>query len=185
MEAVFGSEPSAMTCIWALLNRSKSLLKFSGKNFSWAKNDHNCPFWAICVFLKQKLSNYPLTIVGNGKQKRDFLYISDVCEAFYKAAISKYKNEIFNLGRGKAETINYLSSLISNKKKYIKWRPGEPFKTEANINKIKKYLKWKPKIDLRFGINEVLKNIDYWKNAPLWTQKKIKLATKNWMKYLR
>jgi UDP-glucose 4-epimerase len=139
----------------------------------------------IGVFLKQKLSNYPLTIVGNGKQKRDFLYISDVCQAFYKAAISKYKNEIFNLGRGKAETINYLSSLISNKKKYIKWRPGEPFKTEANIKKIKKYLKWNPKIDLKSGIKEVLKDIKYWKNAPLWTQKKIKLATKNWIKYLK
>ncbi len=71
----------------------------------------------IGVFLKQKISDYPLTIVGSGKQMRDFLYISDVCEAFYKAAISKYKNEIFNLGRGKAETVNYLSSLIHDKKK--------------------------------------------------------------------
>ena len=45
----------------------------------------------IGVFLKQKLSNYPLTVVGSGRQKRDFLYISDVCDAFYKAAVSKYK----------------------------------------------------------------------------------------------
>ena len=139
----------------------------------------------IGVFLKQKLSDYPLTIVGNGKQKRDFLYISDVCEAFYKASISKYKNEIFNLGRGRAESINYLSSLISNKKIYIKWRPGEPFKTEANIKKIKKFLNWKPKINLKDGITEVLKNITYWKNAPLWTNKKINIATKDWMKYLK
>jgi UDP-glucose 4-epimerase len=139
----------------------------------------------IGVFLKQRLSNYPLTIVGSGKQKRDFLYISDVCEAFYKASISKYKNEIFNLGRGKAETINYLASLISDKKKLIPWRPGEPFKTEADIKKIKKFLKWKPKISLKAGIKEVIKDIEYWKNAPLWTEKKISIATKEWMKYLK
>ena len=139
----------------------------------------------IGVFLKQKLSDYPLTIVGTGKQKRDFLYISDLCDAFYKAAISKYKNQIFNLGRGKAESVNYLSSLISNKKKFISWRPGEPFKTEADIKKIKRYLKWKPKVNLKTGINKVLENLNYWKNAPLWTKSKINKATKKWMKYLK
>ncbi len=139
----------------------------------------------IGVFLKQRLSNYPLTIVGNGKQKRDFLYITDVCEAFYKVAISKYKNEVFNLGSGKARTINYLSSLIYSERKFIPWRPGEPFKTEANINKIKNFAKWEPKVSLKNGIKKILENIDYWKKAPLWTEKKIFLATKEWMKYLK
>ena len=138
----------------------------------------------IGVFLKQKLSNYPLTVVGNGKQKRDFLFISDVCSAFYKAAISKYKFEIFNLGKGKSETINYLSSLISDKKRSIPWRAGEPFKTEADIRKIKKLLKWKPKVSLEEGISYIVKNISYWKNAPLWTPKKITNETKLWFKYL-
>jgi len=138
----------------------------------------------IGVFLKQKISNYPLTVVGDGKQKRDFLYISDVCDAFYKAATSKYKNEVFNLGSGISESVNYLASLISDKIKFIPWRPGEPQKTEANIKKIKRYLKWKPKISLKVGIKAVMNNIEYWNNAPLWTPKKINLATKEWMKYL-
>ena len=77
------------------------------------KNLYHVLLYLFGVFLKQRLSNYPLTIVGSGKQKRDFLYISDVCEAFFKAAISKYKCEIFNLGKGHAESVNYLSSLIS------------------------------------------------------------------------
>ena len=106
-----------------------------------------------------------------------------MCEAFFKAAISKYKCEIFNLEKGHAESVNYLSSLISDNKKSIPWRPGEPFKTEANINKIKKYLNWKPKISLKNGIREVIKNISYWEKAPLWTSKKIKLATKEWTKF--
>ena len=41
------------------------------------------------VFFKQKLKNQPLTIVGNGKQKRDFVYVTDVAKAFYQAAILK------------------------------------------------------------------------------------------------
>ncbi len=71
------------------------------------------------------------------------------------------------------------------KKKTIPWRPGEPFKTEANINKIKRLLRWSPKITLKIGIKKVLKNINYWKNAPLWTERKINLATKEWMRFLK
>ena len=140
----------------------------------------------IGVFLKQKIENFPLTIVGDGSQKRDFLYISDLCDAFYKSAVSKYKNEIFNLGFGKANSINYLSSLIkAKKKKFIKWRPGEPIKTEANITKIKKFIKWKPKISLKTGINTVLNDIIYFKEAPLWTAKKINYALRTWNKFLK
>jgi len=139
----------------------------------------------IGVFLKQKLSNYPLTIVGDGKQKRDFLYISDLCRAFYLVATSKIKNDIFNLGSGNSKSVNYLSSLISKKVKFIPWRPGEPKFIEANISKIKKKINWKPKTTLKFGIKKVLKDIDFWKNAPLWTQSKITKATSNWMKFLK
>ncbi len=140
---------------------------------------------ALGVFLKQKISKKPLTIVGNGNQKRDFIYVSDVCEAFYKSIRSKKKNLILNVGSGTPKTVNYLSNLIGGKKIFISKRPGEPNITHADIKKIKENLKWRPKITLKEGINKVLENIDYWKNAPLWTPKKIKNATKDWFKYLK
>lgn len=140
---------------------------------------------ALGVFLRQKIANRPFTIVGTGNQKRDFVYVTDVCEAFYKAIISQKKNLIFNVGSGSPKTVNYLSSLIGGKKIFIPKRPGEPNVTHANIKKIKKYLKWEPKISLQKGVNNVLHDIDYWKNAPLWTPKKILKATKNWFKYLK
>tara|TARA_B100000579_G_C22758712_1_gene817840 strand:+ start:63 stop:1049 length:987 start_codon:yes stop_codon:yes gene_type:complete len=139
----------------------------------------------IGVFLKQKISNYPLTIIGDGNQKRDFLYVTDVCEAFYKAAKIKSNFEIFNLGFGKSKSVNYLAKLISDKKIFIPFRPGEPKNTEANIKKISKILKWQPKVNLKEGMKNVLENINYWNKAPLWTKKKIKNATKNWHKYLK
>ena len=67
------------------------------------------------VFFKQVLSNKPLTIVGNGEQKRDFLYVTDVCEAFYKAAKSKKTGEIYNLGAGKPTKVIELAKILSNK----------------------------------------------------------------------
>ena len=56
----------------------------------------------------------PVTIFGDGKQTRDFIHISDVCNAIYEAAISKTsKSEILNLGTGKSVSILDLAKLIS------------------------------------------------------------------------
>ena len=75
--------------------------------------------------------------------------------------------------------------MISNSKIFIPWRPGEPKITEADISKIKKLTGWYPKVNLEQGIKNVLKNINYWKKAPLWTKKKIKNSVKNWNKLLK
>ncbi len=138
------------------------------------------------VFFKQKLMNKPFTLVGNGKQKRDFLYVTDVVNAFYKVALTKNKKfRIFNLGSGNPQTILKLINLISGKFIKIPKRPGEPDVTWANISRIKKLTGWKPIVKFEDGVNEMLKNIDYWKNAPLWNKTNINKATKSWFKYLK
>ena len=137
------------------------------------------------VFFKQKLDNKPFTIVGNGSQKRDFTFVTDVVDAFFKAATTNITGEIFNLGTGKPSSINYLVKLLKGKKLYIPKRPGEPNITCANPNKIKKILKWKPKVEFKDGVRIMLKDINKWKNAPLWTSKKIRRATKTWFSYMK
>ena len=137
------------------------------------------------VFLKQKLSNKPFTVVGNGKQTRDFIYVSDVAEIFEKSAFSDKKNQIYNVGTGKPQSILYLTKLLKGKKIHIPKRPGEPDFLKADISKIKKQLRWTPKVSFEKGIDQLIKNIDYWKSAPLWNSAKIKAATKNWFKHLR
>ena len=57
--------------------------------------------------------------------------------------------------------------------------------TYADPRLAKKELGWKHHIDIKEGINMILKEIDYWKKAPLWSPKKIKIATKDWFKYLK
>lgn len=136
------------------------------------------------VFLKQKLENKPFTVVGDGEQSRDFLYASDVANAFLLAAKTKINGNIFNLGAGNPQTINYLVQLLGGQKIYIPKRPGEPDCTWANIDKITKLLGWKQKVPFEKGVKLILDNIDYWSNAPLWDEVKIERATKLWFKYM-
>jgi UDP-glucose 4-epimerase len=137
------------------------------------------------VFLSQKIKQKPYTVVKDGNQLRDFLYVSDVVDAIVKAAKSKISGEIFNVGSGRPVSILDIVNLLKGKYIFIPKRPGEPDITHADIKKIKKYLRWTPKTSIKKGVNMLLQNIDYWKSAPLWTPKNIKVATKDWFKYLK
>lgn len=136
------------------------------------------------VFLAQKLAKKPFTVVGDGNQTRDFTYVTDIAEAFLIAAQSNIENEIFNVGSGGTYSINRLVKLLKGEVTYIPKRPGEPDCTFADITKIRKTLGWNPKVSFEDGVKEVLKNIDYWSRAPVWTEKSIKDATEDWFKYL-
>ena len=100
------------------------------------------------------------------------------------AAESDINCEIFNVGTGNPQSVNYLAELIGGETVKIPKRPGEPDSTHADITKIKKMLDWKPKVTFEEGVKIMLDNIDYWKDAPLFTVKDIEKATKNWFKYL-
>ncbi|MDA9633217.1 GDP-mannose 4,6-dehydratase [bacterium] len=136
------------------------------------------------VFLAQKIAGKPFTVVGDGEQTRDFTYVSDVVEAVILAAKTKHTNLILNIGSGKTISINHLIKLIKGDVVHIPKRPAEPQTTWGDISKAKKILKWKPKITIEVGIKNLIKNIDYWKKAPVWNPKSISKATKLWFKYL-
>ena len=137
------------------------------------------------VFLKQKLAGKPFTVVGNGKQKRDFVYVSDVANAFLLAAKTKLVGKIWNLGSGKPQSVNKLIEILKGDVVYIPKRPGEPECTYADITRIKKDLAWKPKIKFKKGVELMLKEIESWRDAPLWDAKKIQKATQSWFRYLK
>jgi UDP-glucose 4-epimerase len=137
------------------------------------------------VFLKQKISKMPLTVVGDGNQTRDFTYVTDVAEAFFKAMFYQGNYNIFNIGTGNPISINRIVKLLNCNKITIPKRPGEPRITHANVSLAQKELNWQYKIKIEEGIKRILNEINYWKNAPLWTSRKIKQATKEWFKYLK
>jgi UDP-glucose 4-epimerase len=137
------------------------------------------------VFLAQKLKNKPLTIVGSGNQTRDFVYVKDVAEAFFKASQLKENRRILNIASGKEISVNKIANMISRNKIHIPKRPGEPDRSKANIDLAKKILKWKPKISVAEGVKIMLSNIKYWNDAPVWDRKNINKATAVWFKYLK
>jgi len=139
---------------------------------------------AFGVFLAQKLAGKPFTVVGDGTQTRDFTYVTDVADAFYTAANSDVCNEIMNVGSGNTYSVNKIVDLLGGEKVYIPKRPGEPDCTFADISKIRKLLNWEPQISIEEGVNNLLKNIDYWEKAPVWDENSIKEATKSWFKFL-
>jgi len=136
------------------------------------------------VFLAQKLANQPLTIVGDGKQTRDFTYVADVVRALVAAAKSERFCDIYNVGSGQTISVNRLIELLDEPTINIPKRPGEPDCTFADIDKIKEELDWEPRVSIEDGVAEVIKNIDYWEDAPVWVPESIATATQDWFKYL-
>jgi UDP-glucose 4-epimerase len=136
------------------------------------------------VFLRQKLAGKPFTVVGDGTQKRDFLYVTDVARAFLAAAETERVGQVWNLGAGKPQSVNRLVELLGGEKTHIPKRPGEPECTWADITKIKNELNWKPEVSFEEGVAKIVANIDYWKNAPLWDPQSIAKATRTWFEYL-
>lgn len=113
----------------------------------------------IAIFLRQKKRGEPLTIVGDGRQKRDFTYVDDVVEANIKAMEykKKFKGEIINIGTRENYSINQLAKIIGGKNVHIPMRPGEAKSTLADNSKAWKILEWRPKVKLEEGIQKILK----------------------------
>ena len=107
-------------------------------------------------FLTQTKNRKPLTVVGDGKQTRDFIHVDDLINAFIQVIKSKSVNKIYNLGSGKRTSINTIAKIFGGKKKFIPIRPGEPKNSVANIKKVKKEINWKPKISIEQGIKNLL-----------------------------
>tara|TARA_R100000005_G_C4936349_1_gene162944 strand:- start:354 stop:803 length:450 start_codon:yes stop_codon:yes gene_type:complete len=111
----------------------------------------------VGIFLRQRGDNQPLTIVGDGKQRRDFTHVKDVVEANILAATSD-NNDIFgqtiNIGVGSNVSILELASMVGTEFTYLPERLGESRVTLADISKAWELLKWKPKTNLESWIKE-------------------------------
>jgi UDP-glucose 4-epimerase len=136
------------------------------------------------VFLTQKLKGKPLTVVGDGTQRRDFVYVTDVARAFLLAAHTQHAGEIFNLGTGQPQPITRLVELIGGPVVYVPRRPGEPDCTWANSSKARSLLGWEPRVTFEEGVASMVANLEHWADAPLWDPESIAAATRSWFAHL-
>lgn len=113
----------------------------------------------IGIFLRQKKRGQPMTVVGDGKQRRDFTNVKDVVAAniFAMKSGKVGKGELINIGSGDNFSVNEVADLISGKVTHIAPRPGEARVTLADISLAGKLLGWRPKIKFEDGIKELKK----------------------------
>ena len=106
----------------------------------------------IGIFLRQLEAGQPLTIVGDGEQRRDFTYVKDIVNANIMAALSNADKEaygqVYNVGSGVNYSVNEVAAMISDDVKYIPPRLGEARISLANVDKIYKTFAWKPQQNL-------------------------------------
>lgn len=136
------------------------------------------------VFLAQKLAGKPFTVVGDGTQTRDFVYVTDVARAFVMAAETERSNGIYNVGADRPQPVNRLIELLGGEVVHVPKRPGEPDCTWADISKIRSELGWKPLVSFEEGVATMLRNIEYWRSAPVWDVQSIHRATQSWFAVL-
>ncbi|OHB21283.1 MAG: NAD-dependent dehydratase [Parcubacteria group bacterium RIFCSPLOWO2_01_FULL_48_18] len=141
---------------------------------------------ALGVFLAQKANYKPFTVVGDGTQTRDFVFVTDVVDAFVRAAASDCAGEVFNVGSGNPQSVNRMIELLGpNDIVYVPKRPGEPDQTFADVGKIKKALGWEPCVSFDEGLGIIMKHAGDWKDAQVWTPEKIQEATASWFQHLK
>lgn len=106
----------------------------------------------IGIFFRQKAAGEPLTIVGDGEQRRDFIHVYDVANANILAATTDIDQElygtVFNVGSGKNYSVNEIASMISDTTVNIAERIGESKVTLANNTKLSNTFGWKPQVNL-------------------------------------
>ena len=112
------------------------------------------------IFLRQKEAGESLTIVGDGEQRRDYIYVKDVANANVMAAISNPDDDaygqVYNVGSGKNYSVNEIASFISDDTINIPPRIGEARNSLANIDKIQKTFAWRPEVDVEEWIKTQL-----------------------------
>jgi len=103
------------------------------------------------IFQNQYENNKPLTIVGNGEQRRDFTHVEDIVDGIIKSSEQKFYGEIFELGRGVNHSINEVAGMFG--KDYpcdsLPFREGEYDVTLADYSHAQKLLGWTPTKNLK------------------------------------
>ena len=111
----------------------------------------------VGLFLEQKKAGKPLTIVGDGLQRRDFTHVDDVVTANIDAMMCNFSGIEINIGTGKNTSVIDLANMIGGEIKYIPERPGEYPETLAEFSNAKDKLGWKATKDIDDYINNWIK----------------------------
>ncbi|MEO2069354.1 MAG: dTDP-glucose 4,6-dehydratase [Desulfurobacteriaceae bacterium] len=143
----------------------------------------------IPVVILKALSNEPIPVYGTGENVREWLYVSDCCEAIFEIIKKGKAGEIYNIGSGEErqniEVVKVILSILGKPESLITFvedRPGHDFRYSLSIEKIEKEIGWKAKINFEEGIEKTVKwyleNLD-------WAKRKVEELRDYWKKVYR
>jgi UDP-glucose 4-epimerase len=142
---------------WALYGLDYCILRIS--NAYGARQPITPTQGAIVAFLSKATSKKEIVIWGDGTVLRDFVYASDIANAFLKASLYQGDLKVFNVGSGHGRSLNDIIGVIGNIIQFplqVKYLPGRPFDVPVNvldITRAKSHLGWEPKVRLEEGIS--------------------------------
>jgi UDP-glucose 4-epimerase len=143
-------------------NMDSSALRFG--NVYGPRQDPHGEAGVVAIFCGRILRNQPLTIFGDGRQTRDYVYVGDVARAMYLAATEtlppkeRLDARAFNIGTGKGTSVIEIATLlqeIAGTKAQIDFaphRPGEQQESFVNADKARELLGWTPQVTLAEGL---------------------------------
>ena len=137
------------------------------------------------VFFRQKLAGKPFTVVGDGTQRRDFVYVARrgprVPALLPRPTSSARSSTSAPATRSRSIAWSSCSAATSS---HVPKRPGEPDCTWADIAKITRELGWQPQVPFEEGVDRMLANIDHWSDAPLWDPDSIEQGHRDLVRYM-
>jgi UDP-glucose 4-epimerase len=118
----------------------------------------------VGIFLEQYKNNKPLTVVGDGSQRRDFVYVKDVAHANVLAAtkplLKSNFGQVYNVGSGYNVSVIELAHVLSRDCVFTERRVGEVESNLASIDKIKSTLGWEPATDVRDWLADAKRKVE-------------------------
>ena len=118
--------------------------------------------------MSQKFHNKKGIILGREDQERDFIFCTDVANAFLTAAEEGKTQSIYNIGSGQSRTIESLCSFLKMRKEIIPINIPWPNKTWADISKFQFDCNWQPRIPFETGMKFSMEVLSSWENSRAW-----------------
>ncbi len=121
----------------------------------------------VAKFIKQAFAGEKITVYGDGRQTRDFIYIQDLVEAILRAATSTASGEVFQIAAGREASVNEIFGILSRllselagisfEARHAAPRAGEVLRSRSDITKAGRLLDWQPSVAIEDGLRETVR----------------------------
>lgn len=143
----------------------------------------------IPVVVLKALKNQPIPVYGDGRNRREWIYVEDCAEGILEITENGKLGEIYNLGSGvEKENIEVAKTVLNflgkpdNLIKFVKDRPGHDLRYRMSSDKVKEHLGFIPKTSFEEGIK---KTVEFYIHNQQWVDKKEKDLKKLWQEVYR